>query len=73
MLKSMTKEQIQRKGQEKVQAIETLCKQLEITVSAEQMIDKQGFIKMVVYYLDTQKYEVDAEEITPKEDENQTT
>lgn len=66
----MTKEEIQKKGQEKIQAVETLCKQLQITITAEQMINNNGFIKNVVYYLDTEEYKLEDEPVTPKEDEN---
>lgn len=55
----MTKEEIQIKSQEKMKAIETLCKQLQVTLSAEQMITKEGFIKQVVFYNDTEKYDLE--------------
>jgi hypothetical protein len=64
----LTKEQIQQKSQEKVKAIQTLANQLQLVVSAEQMITEQGFIKLVVYYTDTEKYDVD-QPVTIKEDE----
>ena len=43
----MNKEQVQEKSKEKVKAIETLCKQLEIVVTAEQVLTPQGFIKQI--------------------------
>ena len=55
----MTKEEIQAKSQEKMKAIESLCKQLEISVSAEQIVTKEGFIKNIVYYNDMEKYDVE--------------
>jgi hypothetical protein len=66
----MTKEEVQNRSQEKVKAIQTLAKQLEVVVSAEQMITEQGFIKSVVYYTDTEKYDLETEPVTPKTDEN---
>ena len=63
----MTKQQIQESGKQKVQAVEKLMKQLELVVSAEQMITESGFIKNVVYYTDIQKYEIEA--VTLKEDD----
>ena len=54
----LTQEEVQQKSQEKAQAIQTLCKQLEVVVSAEQMINPQGFIKQIVYYTDTEKYDI---------------
>ena len=70
----MTKEEMQKKSAEKVQAIKTLCKQLEVEVSAKQMINRGGFIENIVFYLDTEKYEIDKEEIKeePKKDEKTT-
>jgi len=65
----MTKEQIQAKSQKKVDTITELCKQLQVVVSAEQMITDRGFIKMVVYYTDAEKYDVDEEPVTEKKDE----
>lgn len=57
----MTKEEAQIRGNEKAQAIVTLCKQLEVTISAEQMITPEGLIKQVVYYTDNEKYDIDEE------------
>jgi hypothetical protein len=62
----MTKDAIKLKSQEKVKAIQTLCEQLQIVISAEQMITPQGLIKNVVYYSDVEKYTIDEEPITPK-------
>lgn len=55
----MTKEEMQQKSQEKVKAIQTLCQQLEVVITAEQVVTEQGFIKQVVYYNDVQKYDLD--------------
>lgn len=63
----MTKEEMQKKSAEKVQTIKTLCKQLEVEVSAKQMIIENGIIEIIVLFLDTEKYELDKEEI--KKDE----
>ena len=62
----MTKEEIQLSSKKKVQAVTTLCKQLSLEPSAEQIITPEGFIRGVVYFIDTEKYEVDEEKpITP--------
>jgi hypothetical protein len=70
----MTREEIKQKGQEKVKALENFCKQMQLSVSAEQMLTKEGLIKNVVYYLDTEKYELDQEQslepANPNQDEN---
>ena len=57
----MTKVEVQASTKEKVKTIETLCKQLKVVVSAEEVITKQGFLKKVVYYTDTEKYDLEEE------------
>jgi len=66
----MTKEEVTKKSQEKINTITKLCEQLEVTVSAEEMITNQGFIKKVVYYTDNEKYDVDKEPVTPQTNED---
>lgn len=61
----LTKEEVQRKSQEKAKAIQTLCNQLEVVLTAEQVINSQGFIKNIVYYTDIEKYDI-AEDNSPK-------
>ena len=65
----MTNEQIQAKTNEKVEAVKTLCGQLQVVITAEQMITPQGFIKQVVYYNDIEKYDVDEELLNKKTNE----
>lgn len=65
----MTKEEAQQKSQEKVNAIQTLCKQLEIVISAEQVITDQGFIKQIVYYTDTENYDIEEKKYVDKKSE----
>ena len=55
----MTNEEIRAKSQEKLQAIGIFLKQMQVEVSAEQMITKEGFIKNTVYYNDIEKYVLD--------------
>ena len=52
----MTKEEITAKSQEKVKAVSTLCEQLKLVITAEEMITKEGLIKRVVYYTDAENY-----------------
>lgn len=52
----MTQEEKQKKIQSKVQAVEVLMRQLNLTVSAEQYITKEGVIKNSVFYQDNEKY-----------------
>ena len=63
----MTKEEIQKSSQKKVQAVTTLMKQLSLEASAERMITPEGFIKDIVYFTDTEQYPVDE----PKKDNDQ--
>ena len=70
----MTKEEVKAKSQEKVKAVETLCKQLHLVVTAEQVLTQQGFIKQIVYYTDTEEYKMDEEKVEdnkPKEEKNE--
>jgi len=64
----MTKVEAQAKSNDKMKAVQTFCAQMQIVLSAEQIITKDGFIKNIVYYNDTEKYDID-EEINPKKDE----
>ncbi len=59
----MKPEEMQKKSAEKVKAINTLCKQLEVEILAKQSITEQGFIENIVFYLDTEKYDLDKEKI----------
>jgi len=68
----MQQSEIKAKSQEKVNAITTLCKQLQVVITAEQMITDQGLIKQVVYYNDEENYNVDKEPVTTKTDEIKT-
>jgi len=63
----MKKEEIAKKSQEKIQAIQVLCRQLEVEISAKQRISKDGFIENVILMLDVEKYKIDDEE--PKEEQ----
>ena len=67
----MTKEQVEAKSREKVKAVTTLCEQLKLVVSAEQMITDKGIIKQVVYYTDVENYDVDKEPVTDKKNESE--
>ena len=57
----MTQEEIKLKSEEKVKAIKTLCEQLQIVLTAEDVINQQMIIKKAVYFNDTEKYDVDEE------------
>lgn len=58
----MTKEEAQAKTQDKVRAIETLCRQLEVSLVAEQVIRADGIIKNMVFYVDNEKYDIKQDE-----------
>lgn len=68
----MTKEEIKKSTMKKIQMVQNLCKQLELIPTAEQMITPEGFIKLVIYYADTEKYKIDEEKKAEvKEDKKQ--
>ena len=54
----MTQEEINAKTQEKVAQIKSLCAMLKIQVSAETAITEGGIIRNMVYFLDTEKYDM---------------
>jgi hypothetical protein len=58
----MTQEEINKKTSEKVNAIQTLCNQLEISITAEQAITDRGIIKNTIFYSDLEKYKLDEPE-----------
>ena len=58
----MKKAEIKKRTQEKLKEVQDLCKELELVVTAEEVINEFGVIKKVVYYTDMEKYEVDKEE-----------
>lgn len=68
----MTQEEATQKGNDKLKAIETLCRQLQVTVSAEQAITKEGFIKNIVFYSDNEKYDIDDQKQNEKTNKEST-
>jgi preprotein translocase subunit YajC len=58
----MTKKEIKAKTEEKMKKIQALIKELQVTVSAEEVVTESGIIRKVVYYLDNEKYPVDKNE-----------
>jgi len=53
-----TQEEVKNKSNDKVKAVQVLLKQLKLEVSAEQMVNENGFIKQVVYFTDTEEYDI---------------
>ena len=53
---------MQQKSQQKVQAIKTLCTQLQVDIIGKQMITESGFVENTVLYMDREQYPVDKEE-----------
>lgn len=70
----MTKQEIELSSKRKVQAIEKLMKQLEITATPEEIVTREGIIRKVVYYTDNEKYELDEEVVAedPQQAPNET-
>ena len=59
----MTIQERDKKTQEKVKAIDVLCKQLDIKIIPKQALTKEGFMENVLYYADNEKYEIDAPKV----------
>jgi hypothetical protein len=55
----MTQEQVNASTKSKVDKIEALMKELQITVTPEEVVTQSGIIKRVVYYMDNEKYELE--------------
>lgn len=65
----MTPEEIKKKTDEKVNLITEMCKKLQITLSAEEVILDNGLIRKVIYYIDNENYPK-KEVIKEKKDES---
>lgn len=61
----MTREEANKNLNNKVMAIQTLCKQMQVTISAEQAITKDGLIKQIIFYTDNENYNIEE----PKQNE----
>jgi len=61
----MTKEEINKKTEEKRKKIQDLCKELQIVITAEEMINEDNIIKKVVYFIDTEPYQYDENKGVP--------
>lgn len=57
----MTKDEVNAKTKEKVDKVNALLKELQLTVSAEEVVTETGLIRKVVYYMDNESYPVDEE------------
>jgi hypothetical protein len=55
----MTREEVSANSQSKKEAIETLCRQMQMVVTAEQVITEGGIIRTMVFYNDIEKYPID--------------
>jgi len=52
----MTPEEMQKSGEKKVQAIQSLCTSLKIDMQAKQKISSDGVIETMVMYVDMENY-----------------
>lgn len=58
----MTKTEIEARTQEKVAKVKALCAELQVSLSAQEVIiPNSGIITKVVYFQDDEKYPVDEE------------
>jgi hypothetical protein len=55
----MTKDEVNAKTKEKVDKVNALLKELQLTVSAEEVVSESGIIRKVVYYMDNEPYQID--------------
>ena len=55
----MTKDAVNLKTKEKVDKVEALLKELQLSVSPKEIVTKEGFIERVVYYMDSEAYSID--------------
>lgn len=62
----MTKEESQAKTTDKVNAIEVLLRQLQVTVEAKQVVTEKGIIENMVFYRDNEKYKIDEPAVDEK-------
>jgi hypothetical protein len=58
----LTKKGIQASTDAKVKEIKTLLEKLQVTLSAEEVVTENGIIRKVIYYLDTEPYEITNEQ-----------
>lgn len=58
----ISREEATKKANQKTAAIKTLCQQLGMELTAKQIITDQGFIENIVYFFDTEKYEIKEDE-----------
>lgn len=63
----MTQEEMRASTAVKIEKIKALYKELQISVSAEEIVmPKSGIIAKIVYYADNEQYPVDAPADVPK-------
>lgn len=51
-----------KRTQEKLEEVTALMKKLDLTVSAEERINENGFINKIVFYTDHEKYPEEVKE-----------
>lgn len=54
----MTQEQAQKKTQKKIEDIKKFIKKKNVTITARQIVNKQGIVENAVFYYDNEKYDV---------------
>ena len=55
----MTESEARKKSQEKIAQITNLAKVLKVEINAEQVISKDNIIKTVVFFTDTEDYDIE--------------
>lgn len=52
----MKPEEMQKKSAEKAEKIKKLCLELQMVLVPEQIVDKNGIIRTVIFYQDNEQY-----------------
>lgn len=68
----MTQQEAQSKTNEKIKAVEVMLKQLNLRAVAFQVVNKNGIIENIVYYIDSEDYKIEAPREEEKKDDKTT-
>jgi len=62
----ITKEEAEAKSAEKAKKIKDLAREMQVLITAEQVIVKGNLIRSVVYFLDQEEYDIEAPKIVER-------
>ena len=52
----MKQEEMKKKSADKAKKVQDLCEKLQMTLVPEQIVDKNGVIRRVIFYQDNENY-----------------